>query len=64
MSVKSLFISTLSFTLGIGAATQAKSQLLEQRLPEITETEELEHRSALISQTELSRMNLVPFHFL
>jgi len=50
--------------LGIGAATQAKSQLLEQRLPEITETEELEHRSALISQTELSRMNLVPFHFL
>ena len=44
MSVKSLFIYTLSLTLGIGAVTHAKSELIEQRLQEVAQTEELANR--------------------
>jgi len=44
MSVKSLFIYTLSLTLGIGAVTHAKSELIKQRLQEVAQTEELANR--------------------
>ena len=44
MSVKSLFIYTLSLALGIGAVTHAKSQLIEQGLEEAVQTEELANR--------------------
>ena len=49
MSIKSLFISSLTLTLGIGAVTHAKAQLIEQGLEEAAETEELTHRSSLPS---------------
>jgi len=42
---KSLFIYTLSFTLGIGAVTHAKSQLIEKGLQEATQSEELAYRT-------------------
>ncbi len=45
MSIKSLFIYTLSLTLGLGAVTHAKTQLVEQRLQESAQTEELAYRS-------------------
>ena len=44
MSVKSLFIYTLSLTLGLGAVAHAKTQLVEQRLQESAQTEELANR--------------------
>ena len=49
MSVRSLFISTLYFALGIGAVTHAKSQLIEQGPQEVTETEKFADRSSLAS---------------
>ena len=49
MSVKSLFIYTLSLTLGIGAVTHAKSQLIEQGLEEVAQAEELAYRLSLPS---------------
>ncbi len=49
MSVKPLFISTLSLALGIGAVTHAKSQLIEQGLQQVAENEEFAHRSSLPS---------------
>ncbi len=47
MSVKSLFVYTLSITLGIGAVTHAKSQLIEQGLEEAAQTEELAYRTGV-----------------
>ena len=47
MSVKSLFISTLSLTLRIGAVTHEKNQLIEQGNQEAGETKELAHHSYL-----------------
>ena len=47
MSIKSLFIYTLSLTLGLGAVTHAKTQLVEQRLQEAAQTEELTYRIGL-----------------
>ena len=46
MSVKSLFIYTLSLTLGIGAVTNAKALLIEQgpQPQEAAQTEELAYR--------------------
>ncbi|QNI59848.1 hypothetical protein SynBIOSU31_02994 [Synechococcus sp. BIOS-U3-1] len=44
MSVKSLFIYTLSLTLGIGAVAHAKPQLIELQLQEAAQTEELANR--------------------
>ena len=49
MPIKSLFISSLSLALGISAVTHAKSQLIEQGLQEVAETEEFAHRSSLQS---------------
>ena len=45
MFVKSFFIYTLSLTLGIGAAAHAKTLLIEQRLQEAAQTEELAYRT-------------------
>ena len=50
MFVKSLFIYTLTLTLGIGAATHTKTLLIEQRLQEAAQTEELAYRSSLPSR--------------
>ena len=47
MSIKSLFIYTLSLTLGLGAVAHAKTQLVEQRLQEAAQTEELAYRTRL-----------------
>ena len=47
MSIKSLFLTTLSLTLGIGIGTHAKSQMIEQGLQEAAETKELKQRSSL-----------------
>ena len=44
MSIKSLFIYTLSLTLGLGSLAHAKTQLVEQRLQEAAQTEELANR--------------------
>jgi len=44
MSVNSLFIYTLSLTLGLGVVTHAKSQLIEQGLQEVAQTKELANR--------------------
>ncbi len=57
MSVKSLFIYTLSLTLGIGAVTHAKSELIEQVHEGPAETEEFVHRSVRPSRAgfQLSR---------
>ena len=52
MSSKSLFISTLSLMLGIGAVTHAKTQLIEKGVLEAAETEELAHRFPLPSRDE------------
>jgi len=52
MSIKSLFISALSLTLGIGAVTHAKTQLIEQVNQEASETNELAHHSSLPSGNE------------
>ena len=49
MSIKSFFISTLSLTLGIGAVTHAKTQLIEQGHQETSETKELAHHSSIPS---------------
>tara|TARA_Y100000589_G_scaffold68858_1_gene60591 strand:- start:78 stop:290 length:213 start_codon:yes stop_codon:yes gene_type:complete len=45
MFIKSLFIYSLSLTLGIGAAAHAKSQLIEQEPQEVAQTEELAYRT-------------------
>ena len=45
MSIKSLFIYTLSLTLGLGAVAHAKTQLVEQRLQEAAQTEEVAYRT-------------------
>ena len=45
MFIKSLFIYSLSLTLGIGAAAHAKSQLIEQGPQELAQTEELAYRT-------------------
>ncbi len=45
MFIKSLFIYSLSLTLGIGAAAHAKSQLIEQGPQEVAQTEELAYRT-------------------
>ena len=47
MSIKPLFISTLSLTLRIGAVTHEKNQLIEQGNQEAGETKELAHHSSL-----------------
>ena len=47
MFAKSLLIYTLSLTLGIGAATYAKTLLIEQALQEAAQTEELAYRTGL-----------------
>ena len=49
MSVKSLVKYTLFLTLGIGAVTHAKSQLIEQGSQEVTESEKFADRSSLAS---------------
>jgi len=49
MSIKSFFISTLSLTLGIGAITHAKTQLIEQGHQEAGETKELALQSSIPS---------------
>ena len=49
MSTKSLFVYTLFLTLGIGAVTHAKSQLIEQGSQEVTESEKFADRSSLAS---------------
>ena len=59
MSVKSLFVYTLSITLGIGAVTHAKSQLIEQGLEEAAQTEELA-LSHWRSEDELALSNETP----
>ena len=48
MSVRSLFISTLYFALGIGAVTHAKSQLIEQGPQEVADRK-FADRSSLAS---------------
>ena len=53
MSVKSLFIYTLSLTLGIGAVTHAKTQLIEQAFLETRDTIEL----ADASRADLEDLN-------
>ena len=45
MTIKSLFIYTLSLTLGLGAVAHAKTQLVEQRLQEAAQTEEVAYRT-------------------
>ena len=50
MSVKSLFIYTLSLTLGIGAAAHAKTLLIEQGLQEAAESKESAHHSSLLGR--------------
>ena len=47
MSVQPLFIYALSLTLGLGAVAHAKTQLVEQRLQEAAQTEELAYRHHL-----------------
>ena len=44
MSIKSLFIYTLFLTIGLGSLAHAESQLIEQRLQESAQTEELANR--------------------
>ena len=44
MPIKSLFIYTLSLTLGLGAVTHAKTLMVEQRLQQAAQTEELAYR--------------------
>ena len=46
MSMKAIVIYALSLTVGIGAVTHAKTQLIEQTLQETTEYEVLAYRSA------------------
>ena len=43
MSVRSLFISTLYFALGIGAVTHAKTLLIEQGPQEVAQIEGLDY---------------------
>ena len=45
MSMKAVVIYALSFTVGIGAVTHAKTQLIEQTLQETTEYKELAYGS-------------------
>ena len=70
MSAKALFIYTLSITLGIGAATHAKSQLIEQGLQEAPQTEELayhfffpSHQGFQLSCDEPRCLSYAPNHW-
>ena len=44
MFIKTLLVYGLSFAVGIGAVTHAKTQLVEQRLQEAAQNEELANR--------------------
>ena len=58
MFIKSLFIYSLSLTLGIGAAAHAKSQLIEQGPQEVAQTEELAYRTGFPKKSYQMRPKL------
>ena len=50
MSVQPLFIYALSVTLVLSAVANAKTQLVEQRLQESAQTEEVAYRTLILEK--------------